>query len=100
MPSIRVCTEQDIPAVVELFGRAYPAERWRSQTGCERYFRDVLFENPWRSLGLPSWVAEESGRLLGDLRFGPRAQPVAQHRQFVQRQVRQPVRLADFSTLS
>jgi hypothetical protein len=67
MATIRVIAEEDIPAVIALVARVYPEHprRWRSSAECESYFREVLFNNPWRDLELPSWVAEEDGRISG-----------------------------------
>jgi hypothetical protein len=65
MAAIRIFTEDDVPAVAALFGRAYPQYRWASQAACESYFREMLFNNPWRDPELPSWVAEENGRISG-----------------------------------
>lgn len=65
MATIRVLTENDIPGVTALFARVYPDYRWRSQTALESYFAEMLFDNPWRDLALPSWVAEEDGRISG-----------------------------------
>jgi GNAT acetyltransferase-like protein len=58
---IRELTEEDLPAVVGLFERVFPEHRWPSRQGCERYFHEIFFANPWRDLGLPSWVAQEGG---------------------------------------
>src|SRR5262245_15937026 len=44
--------------------RAHPEQGW-PPAGCEAYFREILLANPWRDLGLPSWVAEEDGRMAG-----------------------------------
>lgn len=65
MATIRALVEDDLPGVAELFGRVYPDHRWTSQALCESYFHEILFNNPWRDLELPSWVAEESGRIFG-----------------------------------
>ena len=65
MATIRVFGESDIPAAAALLGLVYPQHRWRSQAACESYFREILFNNPWRDLQLPSWVAEENGRITG-----------------------------------
>jgi len=65
MATLRILAEDDVPAVVELFGRVYPEHRWASQAACESYFREMLFDNPWRDPELPSWVAEEDGRIAG-----------------------------------
>jgi Acetyltransferase (GNAT) domain len=65
MAAIRVMTEDDVPAVAALFRRVYPDQRWTSQAACESYFREMLFHNPWFDPELPSWVAEEEGRISG-----------------------------------
>lgn len=72
MSRIRVFGEQDIPAVAELFESVYPEHRWRSQAACEAYFREMLFENPWRDPELPSRVAEQDGRIVGFQAIVPR----------------------------
>ena len=72
MATVRIFSEDDVPAVARLFGRVYPQHRWASQSACEAYFRDVLFHNPWRGLELPSWVAEENGRITGFQAVVPR----------------------------
>lgn len=63
--AIRVLTERDVPAVAALLRRVYPEHGWTSESACEAYFRRILFDNPWRDLELPSWVAEERGRICG-----------------------------------
>lgn len=70
--TIRVFSEDDVPAAAGLFARAYPEYRWSSQAACESYFREILFENPWRGLELPSWIAEEDGRITGYYTVVPR----------------------------
>jgi hypothetical protein len=65
MATLRIFAEDDVPAVVALFERVYPEHRWTSQAACESYFREMLFDNPWRDPQLPSWVAEEDGRIAG-----------------------------------
>ena len=65
MATIRVLAEGDVPAAAALFARVYPQHRWHSQAACESYFREMLFDNPWRDPELPSWVAEKDGRILG-----------------------------------
>lgn len=72
MVRIRELTEEDLPAVVVLFERVYPEHRWPSRQGCERYFREIFFANPWRDLELPSWVAEEGGAAVGFAGVVPR----------------------------
>jgi len=53
------------PAAAALFERVYPQHRWDSPNECEAYFREMLFNNPWCDPELPSWVAEEDGRITG-----------------------------------
>src|SRR3989442_1386473 len=69
---LRTFAEDDIPAAAALFGRVHPKQRWTSQAACEAYFREILFNNPWRDLDLPSWVAEEDGRVSGLAGIMPR----------------------------
>ena len=72
MATIRVLTENDIPGVAALFARVYPGYRWRSQAACESYFAEMLFDNPWRGIELPSWVAEENRCITGCYAVIPR----------------------------
>src|SRR5215469_72388 len=81
---VRQLEEEDLSAVVGLFERVYPEQRWPSRPNCERYFRDILFANPWRDLGLPSRIAEDDGAAIGfsgvlprSMLFGTRALKVA-----------------------
>lgn len=90
MVRVRELTEDDVPAVVGLFEQVYPEHRWRSREGCERYFREMFFANPWRDLELPSWVAEEHGAAVGfcgvlprRMLFGSRPLRVAVASQFM-----------------
>jgi hypothetical protein len=72
MAQIRIFAEDDVPAVAALFERVYPDQRWPSRAACEAYFREILFGNPWRDPELPSWVAEEDGRIAGFAGVVPR----------------------------
>ena len=63
--TIRVLVEDDVPAVAALVRRVYPDYRWVSAAACESYVREPLFENPWCDFQLPSWVAEDKGRVCG-----------------------------------
>lgn len=65
MATIRIFAEDDVAAVAALFARTYPHLRWDSQAACESYFRETFFCNPWRDPQVPSWVAEEDGRIFG-----------------------------------
>src|SRR5215471_10058567 len=70
--TFRILGERDIPAAAALFARVYPEHRWSSQAACEAYFWEVLFNNPWRALQLPSWVVEEDNRIAGFYAVLPR----------------------------
>lgn len=72
MAMLRIFAEDDVPAAVALFGRVYPESRWPSDAACESYFREIFFNNPWRDLELPSWIAEENGCAVGFLGVVPR----------------------------
>src|SRR5258706_10442170 len=72
MATIRVFPGHDVPAATALFARVYPESRWHSQDACEAYFREMLFDNPWRDPEIPSWVAEEDGRMSGFYAVLPR----------------------------
>jgi hypothetical protein len=72
MATIRVLAEDDVAAVTALFARVYPQHRWSSQAACESYFREMFFDNPWRDPQVPSWVAEEDGRISGCYAVMPR----------------------------
>jgi len=70
--------------------RIVEQHRWDSQTSAKAYFREMLFNNPWRDPELPSWVAEEDGRITGfqivmprPMRFGGHPIRVAVSCQFV-----------------
>lgn len=65
MAAVHLFAERHAPAVAALFARAYPQHRWASQAACESYFREMFFDNPWRDPELPSWVAEDDGRVCG-----------------------------------
>jgi len=72
MATIRIFAEDDVRAVAALFARIYPELHWSSQAAYESYFREMLFNNPWRDPELPSWVAEEDGRISGFYGVVPR----------------------------
>jgi hypothetical protein len=68
----RVFTGDDVAAAAALLARVFLEFRWRSQGACEAYFREMLFENPWCDPEIPSWVAEDRGRLCGSYAVMPR----------------------------
>jgi len=70
--TLRIFTEDDVPGAAALFARVYPERRWRSQAAYEAYLRETLFDNPWRDPEVPSWVAEEDGRISGFYAVVPR----------------------------
>jgi len=72
MTRVRKLVEDDIEAAASLFLRTHADQRWSSAAECEAYFREILFDNPWRDLDLPSWVAEEDGRVSGFAGVVPR----------------------------
>jgi hypothetical protein len=72
MAAVRAFTPGDIPAVVQLFSRVYPATRWNSQAECEAYFQQIFFANPWVDPALPAWVAMDGARAVGFIGVMPR----------------------------
>jgi len=72
MATIRIFTEDDVPGAAALFARVYPEHRWSSQAAFESYLREMVFDNPWRDPEVPSWVAEEDGRISGFYAVMPR----------------------------
>src|SRR2546425_7772598 len=72
MAEIRGYAREIAYAVAALFACVYPEHRWSSQAAFESYFREMLFNNPWRDPELPSWVAEEDGRISGFYAVMPR----------------------------
>ena len=70
--TIRTFTEDDVPGAAALFARVYPERCWSSRAAYESYLREILFDNPWRDPELPSWVAEEAGRICGFYAVVPR----------------------------
>lgn len=81
---LRALTPGDAALLAELHARVHPASAWPSSAAYAAYALDMLFGNPWVDPELPSWVAEEQGRLIAfigivprRMRFGDRAIRVA-----------------------
>lgn len=73
MPAtVRVLSRDDVPAVAALFARAYAEARRPAAGELQGYFQEMLFDNPWRELEIPSWIAEEDGRVAGFQAVVPR----------------------------
>jgi Acetyltransferase (GNAT) domain len=72
MATIRQLTEADLDEVSSLFLQLTPEARWPSANGCAAYLRELLFANPWRELGVPSWLAEDDGRIVAIYLLLPR----------------------------
>ena len=69
---LRPLEREDAPVMAELHARAFGGEGWPSVAARAAYFREVLFDGPWCDSELPSWVAEEGGRMVGFLAVLPR----------------------------
>jgi hypothetical protein len=74
----------DACALGELHARVNPSSAWASPEAYASYALEILLRNPWVDPEIPSWVAEEDGRLVALLgvvprrmRFGSRALRVA-----------------------
>jgi hypothetical protein len=81
---LRPLVPADAALLGELHKRVNPTSAWRSPADYASYALEMLFGNPWVDPELPSWVAEEEGRLIAFLgivprrmRFGGRAIRVA-----------------------
>ncbi len=70
---IRPATEEDLPGIVALYARVYPQRADSSLERRSAYMRRLLWENPWRTNDLPSFVyQDDSGRISGFLGVLPR----------------------------
>jgi len=81
---LRPLVPRDAPALGALHARVNPASGWHSPAAYASYALEMLFRNPWVDPEIPSWIAEEDGRLVAFLgvvprrmRFGERAIRVA-----------------------
>ncbi len=64
--------EDDLPQVVALHTKVYPGSSRSSSQAIQSYFREILFQNPWYDVNLPSWVYEEDGKIAGVMGIIPR----------------------------
>jgi hypothetical protein len=70
---IRHLEESDIAEVSKLFLQVTPEAQWPSAAACGDYLRELFFLNPWRELELPSWLAEDGGRVVAFYLLLPRS---------------------------
>ena len=90
MIRLRPFVRDDAEEVAALQARAFPESVWPSTAARAAYFREALLDNPWVDPELPSWVAEDGGRLAGffgvvprRMRFGDRVIRAAASCQFM-----------------
>lgn len=69
---LRPLVPRDAGALAELHTRVHPRSNWRSGAAYASYALEMLFRNPWADPEIPSWVAEEKGRVIGVLGVVPR----------------------------
>jgi hypothetical protein len=72
MATIRRFEPDDALEAARLFLVVSPESRWPSVEHLARYMREVLFDNPWHDPEMPSWVAVESGKIIGVESIVPR----------------------------
>jgi hypothetical protein len=69
---LRPAGADDLPAIVELFGRVYPDSGFPTDT-LAAHLRQVLIEHPWRDERFPSLAYDDrTGRLVGFIGVLPR----------------------------
>ena len=71
MKIIRTLKEDDLDQVAVLFANVYRGPS-SSLQAIQSYFREVLFQNPWFDVDLPSWVYEDDGKIVGVMAIIPR----------------------------
>ena len=69
---LRPLVPRDAGALAALHTRVHPHSEWRSPAAYASYALEMLFRNPWVDPEIPSWAAEEDGRLVGFLGVVPR----------------------------
>jgi hypothetical protein len=69
---LRPLVPRDAGALAALHTRVHPHSAWRSPAAYASYALEMLFRNPWVDPEIPSWAAEEDGRLVGFLGVVPR----------------------------
>jgi hypothetical protein len=69
---LRPLRPADAALLAALHARVHPTSAWRSPAAYASYALEMLFRNPWVDRELPSWVAEEKGRLVAFLGVVPR----------------------------
>lgn len=70
---IRPAVDEDVPAILALYGRVYPGGSGRTLERRGAYLQRILMENPWRSDDLPSLIYENgAGQIVGFLGVMPR----------------------------
>jgi hypothetical protein len=72
MCRIRPLVEHDLADVALLYSKIYRDTMRSSSDVLQSYFREVLLQNPWRDMNLPSWVYEDHGKIVGVIGIIPR----------------------------
>lgn len=69
---VRPATADDLPEIIALYARVYPARAGASLERRTAYMRRVLVQHPWRTDRLPSLVYQDGKRVRGFLGVMPR----------------------------